>query len=224
MSPTPSNDKDREIERLLQEAEALLRKDMEKEVEALKKDFNARIDLDKYERAKAKFERVLELDPKEQRALDGLSVCEEMLFPYTPVQYMVPAMNVVNVTAIDARPPPKDGADVSTVEAQPPPKDDLMPWDMIRMRRERDEEGIRYTARKIGEGAEEYKMKARAMISQAKDEVDAGKPREKAYVETMKALEELQEELRVRYKGMGPYILDELMYELMLALGMEPEA
>ena len=77
-----------EIEKLLDEAETIMNENIDAEIEILQGNSWANIDSTKYEKAKDIFEKILALDPKNRRALEGQANCMQMIEPYVPVQYM----------------------------------------------------------------------------------------------------------------------------------------
>jgi len=89
---------DNETDKCLREALTLLNKDLEKELQQLKASPSIEyINPEKYEQAKKLFLTVLKKIPNHKAALDGLAVCEIMLPPYYPIQYMIDPNMPLNI-------------------------------------------------------------------------------------------------------------------------------
>lgn len=190
LNDTHKDEKDgrsEEIKMLLESAEALLMQHIDEEVQMLEQDpFVSLVNHEKYMKAKELFEKVLVLDPENKRAIEGHQICEEMLQPYRPVQYLV-------------SPPIAD-------ELREPVKG-MKPWEILRQKRMRDARGLAYTAEAKFKEEEENKKVALQIVEAAKKKVEKGTDSWAAYQEALKQIKALQEGLHKKWKGQGPEIL-----------------
>lgn len=230
MNPPPRDAaKEEKIESLLQAAEVLLHKDVDKEIELLKG--NPRADIgneayDKYAKAKKMFEEVLELDPDNMMALHGVSNCELMAGPLPMVQYMVPVQHVQIKAEVLEPPeplaPPPWETDDQEKKVEPPPvtrPPDEMPWEIVGSARQRDIDGLRYTGQAFGRAHEVAEKEVTNMVEEAKEKVAAGEPVDDVFQYYSNRLQQYQKGLHQGWKGHGPEILDKAMELLRKALG-----
>lgn len=202
-----------EIEKLLEEAEAILNENIEKETELLEKDSWANLDSKKYERAKIIFKKVLDLDPDSQQAQEGVINCEEMIQPYVPVQYMVPPPTTDDLKIIMI-PLEDEDKPVMKLEKQ-------KPWEIRRSTRVRDKQGLEYTGQQFGEASKKAKQEILEIIEEAKKDVESGLDPNEIYEETIKIIKNFQRNLHRGWKGHGPDILDFAKQSLKEALDLK---
>lgn len=215
MKPTEPRGKE-ELDALLDEAEALLNKDIDKDIDELqKRSHNPRINYDKYEKAKVLFEKALEIDPGDPRANDGMNACMQMLQPYYPVQYMAPIDDNLKV---DLTPVVDAGSrDQATVGEREKKK----PWEILADYRARDREGIKYTEKAFGEAKEKARKEILALVARAKQRLESGeKDLALIYEEAKKEIEDMQERVHRGWKGHGPEIREFAIEKLKEALGI----
>lgn len=229
--PVRDRTEDVDIEGLLTSAEDLLYQDIEREIGVLKGNPHGDIGdqgYDKYARAKVIFEKVIEVDPENMRALQGLAICEIMSGPLPLIQYMAP-LDDLTITADDLQlagpspPPPweeegSSGHEERSARPPPPPPPPEMPWDIVASARQRDEEGIRYTSEAFGRARRIAEVRIAEMVAEAEARVKAGEHADHVMAVYSKELEEYQRELDRGWKGHGPMILDEAMEELRKAI------
>jgi hypothetical protein len=186
-----------------------MRENMDAEFEASGGgNFNEQVDARRYEEAKVLFEKALELEPGNQRAIQGKIDCEEMLRGYAPVQHMVRVDTFVDDSILA---PADDGPRTGSM----PHPHRKMPWDELRERRRRDREGMAYTSAMFGRETENADNKVDDIITKAlemlkKDPGSARAVRDAAANE----IEEFQRQLHRGWKGHGPEILDAALAKL----------
>ncbi|MFX0101001.1 MAG: hypothetical protein ACFFCS_15605 [Candidatus Hodarchaeota archaeon] len=212
MRPKEPEDNDN-LEALLEEAENLLNKDIDNDIEELEKNSNSpMVNFDKYEKAKELFEKALEIDPQNERANYGFNACTQMLIPYHPVQYMMDVsadLKIDLITTIDG------------VEKNKPAVEKKKPWEILADWRARDDAGIRYTQKAFGEASAKAEKEVLEIIARAKQQLESGEKQPAViYDETLKEIEELQERLHRGWKGHGPEVLEMGLIELK-RLGLE---
>jgi hypothetical protein len=187
--------------------------DLEAEIESARAGaFHAGLDTRKYEEAKALFEKALQLEPGNQRAIAGIADCEEMLRGYVPVQHMVPVGRLSDASLLL----PVEG---DPTPSQNPPAPRKMPWELLREKRQRDREGMAYTGTMFGRVVEEASSQADGIIAKAvamagKDPSSSRAIHDAAVAE----IEALQERLHRGWKGHGPDVLGAALEKLEAAL------
>nr|MDO8118735.1 tetratricopeptide repeat protein [Candidatus Sigynarchaeota archaeon] len=210
----PANDIHGKVDDLLARAKQLMLKDIEKEAEEMERSMEPAIDFGKYEQARDIFEQVLELDPDNQDALQGISDCSTMLEPYHPVQYMAPIGDMpVNISMEDMILAPS--GERSGMSRQG------LPWEIMRARRGRNKEGIAYTARAFNEAGREASHDVECILEKARARANAGECKESIFRDIKQELSDFQEGLDRGWKGHGPDVTTKSMQELKRVLGME---
>lgn len=225
MNPQTSEaPKETGIDTLLEEGESLLMQDIEKDLKMLEDDpFTLRVDPEKYEKARVIFEKVLSIDPDNEKGKAGLDACDTMLDVYIPVQYMVPPEPLDIAAGMPETFEDTGGKPVA--EEVGPFQKDFMPWDLRRRKldelRARDRAGMAFTARVFSEESEKADRDVREIIEAAKEQVEKGRDPQDVYKEMSGKLEELQHRLDRIWKGHGPEILKPGLDELRDVLGLE---
>jgi len=226
-------EKNKGIEALLNEAESLLYKDIKKELEKLEKEvYPPIVNPEKYEKAKKIFEEVLSEDSENKKAKEGLKVCNDMLEPYVPVQYLMPLEDItVDVMVAPLEPLPesqwadKDNSETEEGATHEQVKSKLLPWEVRRKKldelKNRDKAGLKYTAQVFSEECEKADKEVSEILKKANRLTVAGKDLAVVYEETKKELIALQERLNRSWKGQGPEIMHSALLELRKQLGIE---
>lgn len=194
-----TKDKDITIKMLLDKAQALLMENIEEEVLKIESDADFFPEKPgKYEKALALFYKILAVDPQNQDALKGKDICEEMLQPYHPVQYMVPSEGL----DIAATPSVVDNKEHKKKQGKK-----QLPWEMLKERRIRDRRGLDYTASEFGKAEQYAKREIEKILSKFIEESDIASDYEMILKETKKIINEYQEKLNQSWKGHGPSII-----------------
>jgi len=212
-----------QIKTLLEKGHEILMENIEDEVEFLTTNtFASTPYMEKYERAKSIFEKVLSLDPDNAEAKIGILNCEEMLNTYIPVQHLavlepLDASLLPNITV-----QPGDRA-AGKSDFQPErEKEKVMPWDIIRNRRAKDHVAMKFTTETFMKSREDAMRKVGKIIDEAKALVDEKKSdKHEIFKKYRENLEDLQENLHRSWKGHGPDIINDAINMLKSALNIK---
>ncbi len=198
---------------LLQEARQLMLKNVEREAAAMEMSMDPAVDFGKYEQAKALFQQVLELDPGNRDALQGIDDCDTMLEPYHPVQYMAPVMDVHVKIPLDDIAFPSGAAGPGEEGVK------RLPWEILRSRRGRDKAGIAHTQQAFNDAGRKASKDVDGMLEKARARVDGGESKEVVLSDVKQELADFQADLDRSWKGHGPDILTGGMQALKRILG-----
>ncbi len=201
------------IANLLQQATNLLHKDVESEVESMNSSpYLSTPYPEKYEQAKVLFEEVLKLDPNNWEAREGLLICDEMLSPYYPVQYMAPLedLSPVDLSPLAPTPSLPGNSSLSPSPSLHPKLKPTMPlpWEVRFHARGRDQTGLNYTAQEFSKARKKAENQIQVLLEEAKKEISiAGIDPAALKEKYLKKINELQDQLNQGWKGHGPEIL-----------------
>jgi len=219
----------KELKQLLNEAERILYDNIDDEIKELENSIYPKIiNPEKYKRLKKLYKSILTIDSDNNKAKQGIEICNTMLDEYFPVQYIAPIPNaIIDVDILEAPAASKqfmeNSESLSTKTTQHQKiikKEKLMPWiirrDMLKSYRESDRAGMDYTSKVFSEETEKAELKADEIIVKVKTECK-GNDGLIIFKEIKNKLEEYQTVLDRSWKGHGPdilYKLDDLVKEL----------